>query len=134
VSKARYRIDRASEEHFELFEDGILLVRFTRQTFRKEMEDLQRSSNWVGAMLRLFLKQYPLPSPTYVRTAFERLFYSVGELGLVDYLRSKGLRVVKNMTVPDAEIIRYLELQGYAIEGLIGDIYYNTKGDVVPRV
>ena len=134
MSKARYRIDRASEEHFELFEDGILLVCFTRQTFRKEMEGLHRSSNWVGAMLRLFLKRYPLPSPTYVRSAFERLFDSVGESGLADYLRSKGLRVVKNLPVPDGEIIRYLEAQGYAIEGLIGDIYYTTKRDVVPRV
>lgn len=49
-----------------------------------------------------------------------------GEFVLADYLRSKGLRVVKPMPVSDVDIVNILESKGYLISGMLGDVYYET--------
>jgi hypothetical protein len=54
----RYRIDKVDSE-FHLFEDATLLCSFTRETFRETLENLGRSSHWIGYILRLLNKQYP---------------------------------------------------------------------------
>ena len=127
MGKAHYRLIQKSEGLFELYEDGKFLVKFTRDTFRSELEKLNRSSNWIGSILRLFHNKYPLPSPSNVsRSDLERLVDRLKEEGLADYLRSKGFRVIKPLWVSDREVISFLESKGYAIDGLLDGAYYST--------
>lgn len=109
---------------FELYENGTFLVSFSRSSFRSALESLGRGSNWIGSILRLFLKKYPYepPCPMQQRSQLDR----IGEGVLVDYLRSKGFRVVKNLKVLDREVIAYLEQNGYLVEGLLNDAYYRS--------
>jgi hypothetical protein len=127
VGKAHYRLIQKSEGLFELYEDGKFLVKFTRGSFRSELEKLNRSSNWIGSILRLFHNKYPLPSPFSVRSDLERIVDRLKEEGLADYLRSKGLRVIKPLWVSDRELISFLESKGYVIEGLLDGVYYSTE-------
>ena len=43
-----------------LYEKESLLVKFTRETFREELECLGRSSQWIGYILRLLNQKYSL--------------------------------------------------------------------------
>jgi hypothetical protein len=107
MGKVRYHFVQVSDDLFEIFEDGISLVKFKRSNFRTSLEALDRSSNWTGSILRLFLKKYPPPRVHPIRSDFERLYGKIGEKGF-DYLRSKGLRVVKPLQFSDMDIIRFL--------------------------
>jgi hypothetical protein len=127
MGNARYNIVQLTDDLFEIFEDGIYLVKFKRSNFRTSLEVLNRSSNWTGSILRLYLKKYPPPRVHPIRTDFDRLYDKIGETGFVDYLRSKGLRVVKPLQFNDMDIIKFLESRGYVIEGLTGDYYYSTE-------
>ncbi len=40
----------------------------------------------------------------------------------VDYLRGKGLRVVKPLGISDRMIIDFLESKGYLISGMLDDV------------
>ena len=111
---------------FELYEDGNLLLAFNRKTFREDLRSLERGENWIGAILRLLSKKFPRrysPPTSQQLSLFDRL----GEDRLVEHLRSKGFRVVKNLKVPDKEIIDYLESKGYSIEGLLNDNLYRSS-------
>ncbi|OHE56247.1 MAG: hypothetical protein A2Z47_09705 [Thermodesulfovibrio sp. RBG_19FT_COMBO_42_12] len=131
MGKAHYRLIQKSEGLFELYEDGKFLVKFTRDTFRSELEKLNRSSNWIGSILRLFHNKYPLPSPVIVRSDLERLVDRLKEEGLADYLRAKGFRVIKPLWVSDRELISFLESKGYAIDGLLDGAYYSTADEAL---
>jgi hypothetical protein len=61
MEKSRYDIVQVSDDLFEIFEDGISLVKFKRSNFRTSLEVLNHSSNWIGSILRLYLKKYPPP-------------------------------------------------------------------------
>jgi len=119
---------------FALYENGVLLAKFKRSEFREALLALGRGNNWVGSMLRLFLKQYPPPCSVRIRSDFNRAVDKYGEQGFADYLRSKGFRVTKKLGVQDKEIIDYLESCGYYIEGLLDGMYYSSgvKGDGNP--
>ena len=101
----------------------------SRSTFRESLEHLGRSSNWVGSILRLFLKKYPVPYPVYSRSPLERAIEVYGESGFAEYLRSKGFKVVKPMSITDSAVIDFLESKGYVIAGLLDDVYYETGID-----
>lgn len=126
MPKPRYKIVRILNDTFQLYEDGVQIASFTYMTFRDELQALGRSSNWIGSILRLLHRRYP-PSKTYKqRNDLERLVDQIGESGLADYLRSKGIRVFKSLSVPDKALIAYLEAKGYVIEGLLEGSYYST--------
>jgi hypothetical protein len=129
VSKGRYKIVEKSNDIYELYEDGEFLVQFKRENLRQDLCKLHRSSHWVGCILRLFRREYPLPPPTDTRSDLERLIDRYREEGLADYLRSKGFKVVRPLRVSDREIITFLESQGYEIEGLLNDSYYSTAAN-----
>ena len=122
-----YDIRQVSEDCFDLYEDGAFLCRFSRDTFRESLTALGRSSNWIGSILRILQKKFPLPYPVRSKNSLERAVEVYGESGFVDYLRGKGLRVVKPLGVPDEEIIDFLEAKGWVISGLLGDVYYECK-------
>jgi hypothetical protein len=91
---------------YTIFEDGAFLASFTRQTFRDVLSQFGRSSNWIGSILRLFLKKYPPPPVIYHGIDLERAVDRLGADGLAGYLRSKGFRVTKAIkNVSDEEII-----------------------------
>jgi hypothetical protein len=129
MSKARYQIYQKSENLFELYEYGEFLVSFSRTSFRESVESLNRSSNCIGSILRIFPKQYPPPVTHTVRSDFEKLCDKLGESGLTEYMRTKGLKVVKKINISYDEIIKFLESKGYIIEGLVGDIYYDSRSN-----
>lgn len=123
----KYRIEEISPNRFRLYENNTFLVGFTRGSVRASLEKLSRSSNWVGSILRIFFRSFPVPLPTVERSKYDRLLYKLNEEGIADYLRSKGMRVVR--TIPgfsDEELIDLLEGLGFSIEGMLGDVYYKT--------
>lgn len=129
-SAPRYKITCDSPGSFSLYEDGVFLAKFTRSTFREELTKLCRSSNWVGAILRIFLKRYPSPVDWVERRALDRAIDNYKETGLAEYLRSKGFRVTKLINnVTDEEVITLLESKGYVIEGLLHGAYYCTSSN-----
>ena len=114
--------------YFSLFEDGLLLATFKRDQFREVLNGLGRGSNWIGSMLRLYLKQFPHQLPPHSRTDLERVVDRYKDEGLAEYLRSKGYRVTKKIGgVSDEDIIAYLETQGYIIQGLLNGYYYDSE-------
>jgi len=130
----RYKVKESPPEKFTLLEDGNPIAFFTRENFRTSLENLDRGSNWVASMLRIFLKTYPPPLPKYVRTNLDRMLAAGGEEGIADYLRSKGLRVVKELKwISDLELISFLEKKGYSVEGILGDVYYRTEHRNLPE-
>ena len=128
-----------SPYYFESFPDGSfgfysglnLLFKFNRLTFRDSFEAYASghglSSNWIGSMLRLFNKACPAPvSSSPVRTDLERLIYKIGVHGIVEHLQDRGFRVTRPLNVSEIDLIRYLEKEGYEIEGFIGDVHYSS--------
>ncbi len=131
---AKYRIEDAGDGSFNLYHSDLFLVTFRCDTFRKQLECVATewgfSTNWIGSMLRLFHKHHPFPLQTTKRTDFDRLVSGLGVSGIADYLRSKGLRVVKRLSVDDDVLIKFIEQQGYVVEGLVADCYYSSAGGV----
>ena len=127
MSDQPYRFLKIGQEAFELYQGEQLLLRFNRSNFRQKFEDLAsslgRSSNWIGSMLRLFLKNFPPPFPEPSRTGVDR--YS--HFTLAEYLKSKGFRVFRPLDLSDAEIVSHLEAKGYYVEGMLNDSYYSTS-------
>lgn len=123
----RYDIQKVGQDLYELYEDNSLLCKFSRENFQQNLNDLGRGSNWTGSVLRLLNKKYPFQRTFPPRTPFERDVDAYGESGFADYLRSKGMRVVKPISTPDSKIIDFLESKGYEISGLLDDVLYETK-------
>lgn len=109
---------------------GKPLLTFSDSTFRSTFEayalDSGFSSNWVGSMLRLFRKNFSLPSPVVERTSLDRLVYKIGVLGIVEHLKSRGYRVSRSLDVSDSDLIRYLEKEGFEVEGVSGDVSFSS--------
>ena len=77
MAKARYLLENLGNDVFELYEYGVLLLKFSRDSFRSDFEDFAkkelRLSNWIGSVLRMFLKKFPPPFPVCKRNDSERL-------------------------------------------------------------
>ena len=71
MSKARYSFENLGSDVYELYEDGVFLFKFSRDSFRSDFEQYAnltfRSSNWIGSILRLFQKRFPAPFPVSKR-------------------------------------------------------------------
>lgn len=92
-----YRILEVSQGVYELYEKESLLAKFTRKTFREELDRLGRSSQWIGCILRQLNQKYPLACPPRFESLIARL---------VDYRRSRALRVICQLkAVSDMETI-----------------------------
>jgi len=130
--QVKYEIKQDSNGSFLLFHGSDLLTTFTRKNLREKLEVCAStcgfSSNWIGSILRILNKKYPVPYPesNEKRSDLQRLIDRIGFDGLADYLRSKGLRVTKKLNVPDREIMKVLEKEGYEVQGLINDVYYES--------
>jgi hypothetical protein len=119
----RYRIDK-DDSSYSLFEENNLLCSFTRETFRETLEKLDRSSKWIGYIVRLLNKQYPLEIKRPSVDSPER--YSLGFL--LDYMQSKGHRVFRPIHVSDYEIACHLMKKGYVVELSGGDENLQSEG------
>lgn len=116
-----YRIEKnkSAADSFVLFRDNKVLCVFSRQSFRKDLETYADSnglsSQWVGAILRMFLKRYPSPVKFQSRPIIERFELDI----LVEHLRSKGYVVSRELhtTLDDLTVIKHLEKNGYIVEG-----------------
>lgn len=119
-----YKYEQVSDGVFKLYEKGVLLLEFPRKKVRESLESLCRGSNWVGSLIHILNKKYPLNyvCPIQQRSLCDR----IGNDRLVNYLKSKGFRVYQNMEVKDRDIIDHLEKQGFIIEGLLKDNYYRS--------
>jgi hypothetical protein len=126
LAMGRYAIIQDGNAYV-LYEDSDILIRFKRSEFREALSSLGRGNNWVGSMLKLFLKKYPPPFLVPIRSDFERAVDKYGAEGFADYLRSKGFRVTKRLHINDIEIIGYLESKGYDVEGLLEGEFYSTN-------
>jgi hypothetical protein len=71
MSKARYLFENLGSDVYELYEDGVFLFKFSRDSFRSDCESFavkeNRSSKWVGSILRLFQKRFRAPFPVSKR-------------------------------------------------------------------
>ena len=130
-----YEIKLSDNDRFELYEDGAYLCSFTRSTFRDTLTALNRSSHWIGSILKLLNKKFPVTVTTTCKTSLERIVELLQEDGIADYLRSKGYRVVKLLDATDRDLITYLESFGYVVEGQLDGLPYSTtetfRGDRV---
>jgi hypothetical protein len=130
--QVKYEIKQASNGSFLLFHGSDLLTTFTRKNFQEKLESCasnwQFSTHWIGAILRLLNRTFPLPSleKTSQRTNVERLISKIGFEGLADHYRSRGLKVTKKLNISDREALKVLENEGYEITGLINDVYYES--------
>ncbi len=84
MPEAWYHFQEPSKGIFELYEDGNLLCEFTRLSFRERLEILGRGSSWIGSMLRLFHRCYPI---TYKSRAeippLQRVVKDLGDHGII---------------------------------------------------
>ncbi len=117
MSRARSAIKQVSETNFALYEDGTLLTRFSRKTFRRDLEQLGRGNGWIGSILRLFTQAYPFSSrPSEELTPLTVLIRTIGDQGIAEYLRCKGHIVYKPVPVSDEELINYIKSIGYTVK------------------
>jgi hypothetical protein len=118
---------------FDLYENDVFLIRIRRNNLREDLRNAGRGENWIGSILRILDKQFPLsvkPSAPSVPSDKD-IFRRRGNDGLAEYLRSKGFRVFKRLSVPDRQIIEHLENEGYCIEGLVDDVYYRSPALII---
>lgn len=115
---AKYNIQAVGSETFNLFEDGNFLCSFTRLTFRDTLDNLCRGSNWVGSILRLLNKKFPLPHRSDI--PFHTLAKSpfALESEYIENLKARGFRIFKPSASSDNEMIDFLEKRGFIVEGL----------------
>ncbi|MEW6586152.1 MAG: hypothetical protein AB1442_11145 [Nitrospirota bacterium] len=130
----RYRIIDLGQGRYSLHHGTLHLGSFSRDNLRESLEEIADefdfSSNWIGAILRIFNKMYPFPHAQKRRTALDRLLFLLGgDDGAADYLRSIGCRVVKRLPsgVSKMDIVRHLEGNGWEIAGLIDGCYHETS-------
>ncbi len=122
----KYSITEVSPAVYEIYVHGALLASVSRNTFRTTLEGHGLGTHAIGMILRVLNKKYPPPVRPSAESEMSRLLCCVGEHGLADYLRSKGLRVFKRLRVSDREIVEELENRGYEIDGLLDGVYYST--------
>jgi hypothetical protein len=111
MAQSPYYFESFSDSYFGFYFDSNLVFTFNRLTFRNSFEAYATgnglSSNWVGAMLRLFNKACPAPvSSSPVRTDLERLIYKIGVHGIVEHLQDRGFRVTRPLNVSEIDLIR----------------------------
>ena len=128
--RARYSFDQVSEGVFEIKEDGFFLLKFTRNKIRFELEQYalryDRSSKWVGSMVRLFTEKYGIPDTHHSKnTLYDDLRT---EEKYVALLRERGLRVFRPSPVPEKEMIVFLRGRGFTIEGSLEATQYMMSG------
>ncbi len=116
MSEPRYHFRERSKDIFELYENGELLCEFTRLSFCERLEILGRGSSWIGSMLRLFHRSYPMAfKEKEEKPPFAKVLRSLGYHGIVDYLRQRGYRVYQRLPVSDHEMISYVRSRGYVV-------------------
>lgn len=134
MSKALFDIKYLTNDVFEFSESGKFQFRFTRKEFRKAFEDYAsgtgRSSKWVGCFVRIFNKKFP-PDISFLKPqSTNNPLSKYSETTLLNYLRSKGFRVVMPIDFSDIQIIKVIEVLGYEVEGLVNDVYYKSSSYV----
>lgn len=111
-----------SEPSFYLCSFGNVLLTFDRVNFQSVMCEYAASrsfgSHWVGAMLRLLNKKYPVRSHCVSSLSYSQILSNYSDALLVDYARSIGFKVIKKIPAPDSEIVERLRLHGYDVEDL----------------
>lgn len=136
MCKSRYSFEKVATG-YEFYDSGIFQLRFQRGSFRSAFEfyasENNLSSNWIGAILRLFCKQFPMSSSDSKRNDAERFLVRHGVETAADFLRSRGFKVEVKLDVSLKELIQVLELRGYVVEGLLNDCYYNSELKVVAK-
>lgn len=112
-----YKIER-DVSGFILYRDKQVLCKFFRESFRNDLDLYAQTNNlssqWVGCILRLFLKTFPPPPPARV-PAVERFRNDE----LIEYLKCKGYKITTPLRsdLDDTVIISHLEKQGYVVQG-----------------
>ena len=118
-------VDDSQVDCYLLYRDDCLLGSFFRKTLREDLQHIadshSESSNWMGAILRIFYRLYPhekyrpdlFSCDAHVRdTSLSQ--YSVQFL--VSYLRDKGYRVYRSIDFSDDDVVQYLSDRGYTVD------------------
>ena len=120
MSKARYQITQVENGLYDLFEDDVLIARFSRKSFREDLHCLGRGNGWIGSILRLLNRVYPAAVPRFRSSesspSFDDILHRLGERGIAEYLRFKGYAVYKPLRLSVETLINYLLTKGYAVE------------------
>jgi len=131
MSKGKYSFEEIKSNFFHLYHGTSLLGGFSRSSLRKDLECIatqwDRSSQWIGSVLRLFHKRFPVKHIKPQRSDLDRVIAWLGPEGIANYFRSRGFRVVKKLNINDDLLINYLESIGYELDGLLdGDVPYSS--------
>jgi len=132
-SNNKYDIVEVSAGEFQLSHGDTLLCSFTRLNFREILENTAAewnlSSHWIGSILRIFHQKYPLNYDGVKRSNFDRVVFALGHEGVANYLREKGLKVVKRLPdgVTDLELVSWIESEGYEVFGMVGGNLFKSS-------
>lgn len=125
----KYAFRLISEDLFDLHEDGHFLLRFRRSAFREDLERFaerySRSSNWIGAVLRLFHRAYPDTRPHPER--LHRLTDLEKESLFADCFRSRGFSVFKPLPFTDDDMVSFLNSRGFLVLDTKGQVTHTSN-------
>lgn len=130
MSKHRYLFEKVGQV-YEFYDSGVFQLRFQDSSFRSAFEvyasENHFSSNWIGSMLRIFRKKYPLPSPVSQRNNAERFLLRYGDEAGVKILRSNGFKIDLKTDFSMKALVQAMESRGYVVVGLLNDCYYDSE-------
>lgn len=118
MCKARYSFEKVGDD-YEFYDFGVFQLRFQRGSFRLAFESYalenDRSSNWIGSMLKIFCEKFPMPSPVSKRNDAERFLTRYGDQAAVEILRSRGFQVNFKFESSLPELIVAMEARGFEV-------------------
>ena len=127
---AKYAFEELSPDVFQIKEDGFFLLKFTRSKIRIELEEFaeryDRSSKWIGSIIRLFNERFPSPHKQSFRIDPVNLLRK--EERYTKALRDRGYNVYKPSATPEEEMITFLRSRGLVVDGALSASPYMMCG------
>ena len=130
--QAKYSFEELSPDVFQIKEDGFFLLKFTRSKIRTELEEFaeryDRSSKWIGSIIRLFNERFPSPHRQSFRSDPLDLLHK--EDRYTKALRERGYNVYKPSATPEDEMISFLRSRGLVVDGALSASPYMMPGGI----
>ena len=130
MSKARYLFEKVIDG-YEFYDCGVFRLRFQDSSFRSAFEvyasENNFSSQWIGSMLRLFRRKFPVSFSVSKRNDAERFLTRYGDRDVVELLRSMDFCVSFAVDFPLTDLVPLLEARGYVVKNGFDRGYYPKR-------
>ncbi|MCE5194374.1 MAG: hypothetical protein LLF28_02795 [Nitrospiraceae bacterium] len=111
-------------KHYVLYDSDKLVAKFTRLDFRDVLEGLDLSPQFIGHVLKMLNRLYPLPSLPVNEPQQVSDVHSLGYV--MEYLTVKGYRVYSPSPFSDAELVSFVKSRGYFVEPVANFFYLKS--------